>query len=111
LAVFSTRVRRKTWEFNNQGGIMSLLTVVRGFGFAAALVLAAGAIPSLKAQETAGQDLKDAGHDTKQAAKKTGTATKKTAKKTGHAIKKGTNKAADKTEDGARKVKDKTDPN
>jgi hypothetical protein len=89
---------------------MSLLTVVRRFCLAVAVILAVGAITSLKAQETAGQDLKDAGHDTKQAAKKTGRATKKTAKKTGHAIKKGTNKAADKTEDGARKVKDKTDP-
>jgi len=60
-------------------------------------------------QDSAKQDIKTAGHDTKDAAKKTGSATKQTAKKAGSAVKKGTNKAADKTEDGAQKVKDKTD--
>jgi hypothetical protein len=53
-----------------------------------------------------GQDLKNAGKDTKDAtvtgAKKTGRGTKKAAKKTGHEVKKGTHKAAD-------KVADKTD--
>lgn len=89
---------------------MRLPSLVQKLCLSLAFVLAFTATPSLKAQETAGQDLKDAGHDTKQAAKKTGKATKKAAKNTGHAVKKGTNKAADKTEDGARKVKDKTDP-
>lgn len=42
------------------------------------------------AQDSAKQDIKDAGHETKQAAKHTGRSTKKTAKKTGHTGKKGT---------------------
>jgi hypothetical protein len=62
------------------------------------------------AQDTAKQDMKDAGHEAKQAAKDTGHATKKTAKKAGHKVKKGTNKAAHKTEEGAQKVENKTDP-
>ncbi len=51
----------------------------------------------------AGQDIKDAGHSTKQAAKKTGHKIKNTAKK-------GTHKAAHKTKKGAEKVEDKTTP-
>jgi hypothetical protein len=51
------------------------------------------------AQDSAKQDMKDAGHETKQAAKDTGHATKKTAKKAGHKVKKGTHKAAKKVED------------
>jgi len=62
------------------------------------------------AQDSAKQDVKDAGHETKQAAQDVGRATKKTAKKTGHTVKKGTNKAAQKTEQGAKKVEDKTKP-
>ena len=62
------------------------------------------------AQDTAKQDMKDAGHETKQAAKDTGHATKKTAHKAGHKVKKGTNKAAQKTEHGAQRVEDKTSP-
>jgi hypothetical protein len=62
------------------------------------------------AQDSAKQDIKDAGHETKQAAKDTGHATKKTAKKAGHKVKKGTHKAAKKTEEGAQKVEDKTNP-
>jgi hypothetical protein len=65
----------------------------------------------LAAQDSAKQDMKDAGHETKEAAKDAGQATKKVAKKTGRAVKKGTNKAAEKTQQGAQKVKDKTDPN
>ena len=49
----------------------------------------------------AGQDVKDAGHSTKKAAKKTAHKTKK-------AVKKGTHKAAQKTSEGADKVQDKT---
>ena len=68
--------------------------------------------PSNPSQDSgAKQDMKDAGHETKQAAVDTGKATKKVAKKTGRAVKKGTHKAAKKTEQGAQKVKDKTDPN
>jgi predicted small secreted protein len=51
----------------------------------------------------AGQDIKDAGHSTKQAAKKTGHKIK-------HTTKKGTHKAAHKTKKGAEKVEDKTTP-
>ena len=51
------------------------------------------------AQDSAKQDMKDAGHETKQAAKDTGHATKKAAKKAGHKVKKGTHKAAKKVED------------
>ena len=69
------------------------------------------AVPGLlAAQDSAKQDMKDAGHETKEAAKDTGRATKKVAKKTGHAVKKATHKAAEKTEEGADKVKEKTDP-
>lgn len=63
--------------------------------------------------QTAGQDMKNAGHDTKQAAKDAGKGVAKGAKKTGHAIKNGTKKAANKTADatrkGAAKVERKTD--
>ena len=62
-----------------------------------------GALTATASQQddtTPKQDLKDAGHDTKKAAKKTGTATKKTAKK-----------AATKTDEASQKVEDKTKPN
>jgi Ni/Co efflux regulator RcnB len=69
----------------------------------------------LPQNEGAGQDMKNAGSATKDAAKDTGRATKKTAKKTGHAVKKTTkkvvNKSAKKTKEGADKVEDKTQPN
>jgi hypothetical protein len=50
------------------------------------------------------QDIKDAGHDTKKAAKKTGSATKKTTKKAAH-------KTAEKTDEASQKAEDKTKPN
>jgi hypothetical protein len=60
------------------------------------------------------QDMKNAGHEAKDAAKDTGRATKSAAKKTGHAVKRGTKKAAHKTatktRQGAEKVEDKTSP-
>lgn len=62
----------------------------------ALLALAAGA-------QTAGQDIKNAGHDTADA-------TKQTAHKTVRATKKGTHKAASATKKGANKVEQKTDP-
>jgi hypothetical protein len=65
-------------------------------------------------QDSAKQDMKDAGHDTKEAAKDAGRATQKAAKKTGHTVKKTTqsvtHKAAQKTDEGAKKVEDKTKP-
>jgi hypothetical protein len=51
------------------------------------------------AQDSAKQDMKDAGHEAKQAAKDTGHATKTTSKKAGHNVKKGTHKAAKKVEE------------
>jgi hypothetical protein len=61
------------------------------------------------------QDMKDAGHETKQAAKKTGTAVGKSskkvaheseagAKKTGSAVEKGTKTAGHESEDAAKKT-------
>ncbi len=46
--------------------------------------------------QTAGQDMKNAGHDTKEAGKDVGRGTVKATKKTGRAIKHGTHKAAHK---------------
>jgi hypothetical protein len=68
-----------------------------------------------QADQTATQDMKDAGHETKEAAKDTGQATKKAATKTGHAVKKTTKKTVHATAKGtakaADKVEDKTAPN
>lgn len=66
--------------------------------FVSAVLLAVSATA-----QTAGQDIKNAGHDTADA-------TKKTAHKTAHVVKKGTNKAAHATKKGASKVEQKTDP-
>lgn len=54
------------------------------------------ATPRAQAQ-TAGQDMKDAGHHTKDAAKDTGRGVKKGTKKAAHSTKKGTKKAWHKT--------------
>jgi len=66
------------------------------------------------AQETAKQDMKEAGHDTKQAVKKTGhgiaRGTKTVARKTKNGTKKVVHGAAKGTETGAAKVEDKTAP-
>ena len=60
------------------------------------------------------QDMKDAGHSTKDAAKDTGhgvkSGTKKTWHKTKHTTKRATHIAARKTDRGARKVERKTSP-
>ena len=66
-----------------------------------AAVLSGGALGL--AQEGAKQDMKDAGHDSKNAAKHTGRAVKKTAKK-------GTHKSARKVRKGAGSVEEKTGP-
>jgi hypothetical protein len=71
--------------------------------FAVLLVSTAGIAFAQSDSQSAKQDMKDAGHDTKNAAKKTGHAVKKTTKKTTH-------KAAKKTKEGAQKVEDKTAP-
>ena len=67
------------------------------------------------------QDMKDAGHETKKAAKKTGSAVEKgtkkvghksegAAKKTGSAVEKGTKKAGHEVKKGTEKVAGKTEP-
>lgn len=68
-------------------------------------LLCASVAPVVIAQDTQSpkQDMKDAGSDTKDAAKKTGHATKKGTKKAVH-------KTAKKTKQGANKVEDKTQP-
>src|SRR5262249_60607199 len=60
-------------------------------------------LATAQSDQGAGQDIKDAGPSTKQAAKKTG-------KKVKNTTKKGTHKAAHKTKKGAEKVEDKTTP-
>jgi hypothetical protein len=62
--------------------------------------------------QTAGQDIKNAGHETKEAtkdtAKATGKGVKTGARKTKHAVKRGTHATANATENGAAKVEEKT---
>lgn len=84
-------------------------SIARKFGLAAVL-LAFGSLGFAQATDTttphdnsAKQDMKDAGHDTKMAAKKSGHAVKK-------GTKKGVHKTAKKTKHGAEKVEDKTAP-
>ena len=82
--------------------------------FTAAALLLTAAHP-IAAQDTAKQDMKDAGSDTKNAVKKTGhgiakgtktaaTKTKDGTEKAAKATKNGTVKAYDKTKDGTKKV-------
>ena len=78
-----------------------------------ALALLFGAATAVPMHAQVGQDLKNAGHDTKDAvktgAKKTTKGTKKAYHSTVHGVKKGTNKAASATAKGADKVAGKTD--
>jgi hypothetical protein len=64
---------------------------------------------SLLVAQTAGQDMKDAGHDTKNAAKDTGHGIKKGTKTGYRKTKNGTKKAYHKTGSGIAKVGDKMD--
>jgi hypothetical protein len=59
--------------------------------------------------QTAGQDMKDAGHDTKAAAVDTGHATKRTAKTGYRKTKNGTKKAYDKTAQGTKAATHRTE--
>src|SRR5438046_2906921 len=77
-------IRMKLFSTLSAGVLALGLTMVPGFA------------------QSAKEDMKDAGHDVKDAAKSTGRATKKAAKKS-------VNKAADKTAQGDEKVADKTD--
>ena len=52
--------------------------------------------------QTAKEDIKRAGRETKEAAQDAGSATKRTAKKAGHKVKHTTNKAASKVEEKTR---------
>ncbi|MGI9072067.1 MAG: hypothetical protein ACR2JB_12330 [Bryobacteraceae bacterium] len=76
--------------------------------FLSSALLIAGSLVVPAYSQDAGQDMKDAGTHTKNAAKAAGRGTKKAAKKTGHAVKKGTHKAASATAKGADKMADKT---
>ena len=62
-----------------------------------------GRTPRPQNEPGATQDMKEAGHDVKQAAKKTGSAVEKTTKK-------GVHKSADEVKKGAAKVEGKTEP-
>ncbi len=64
-------------------------------------VVAVFSVAGMFAQDTAKQDMKNAGQDTKEAGKNTGKAVKKGATKSTHAVKKGVHK-------GATKVSEKT---
>jgi predicted small secreted protein len=74
----------------------------------ALLIVGSLALPAYQESQSAGQDMKDAGTHTKNAAKDVGRGTKKGAKKKGHAVKKGAHKAASATAKGADKMADKT---
>jgi hypothetical protein len=76
------------------------------FVVTAALVMG-GVVPVTLAQ-TAGQDIKDAGHDTKNAAKETGHGIAKGTKKGYEKTKEGTEKGYDKTKEGTEKGYNKT---
>jgi hypothetical protein len=97
-------------------GQMRLRNFALNVCLSSCVAMAGAAFSATTPQDTQSpkQDMKDAGHATKDAAKDTGHATKKTAKKTGHAVKKDTKKAAHKsaakTKEGAQKVEDKTAP-
>jgi hypothetical protein len=79
-------------EFTSMFQSKYVLTVVLSIAMAGTSF----ALPK-QADQSAKQDMKDAGHSTKEAAKDTAHATKKTAKKTGHEVKKTTKKATHKT--------------
>jgi len=91
----------------------------------AAAALSLGLTVGVCAQETAGQDMKDAGHETKSGAKEVGhgtttaakgvahgtaTGAKKVGSTTKNTTKKVVHKGAQKTDEGATKVEGKTEP-
>jgi hypothetical protein len=85
--------------------IVAKSRVLRTAALAAFFVLIPAALapaaPAQYSDSSAKQDINDAGHSTKEAAKKTGSATKKESKKIVH-------KTAKATDKGAKKVEDKT---
>jgi hypothetical protein len=82
--------------------------------FATTLLVCALGLSLTAQDKSAEQSMKDAGHETKNAAKDIGHGTATAAKKTGHATKETTkkvlHKGAQKTEKGATKVENKTAP-
>lgn len=72
-----------------------------------ASTLALGSVCAIA--QTAGQDMKDAGHDTKNAAKETGHGVKKGTKTGYRKTKNGTKKVYHKTGSGLKKLGDKMD--
>jgi predicted small secreted protein len=77
--------------------------IARKIVLVASLLTISLSLAAAQSEQGAGQDMKDAGHSTKQATKKTGRKIKNTTKK-------GTHKAAHTTKKGAQKVEDKTTP-
>jgi hypothetical protein len=107
-----------TWEWNQRSdeqnttkGEFMKISIRKLVPAAFLFVSMAGLAFATPQDQGAKQDMKDAGHATKEAAEDTGHATKKVAKKTGHAVKRTTKKAAHKVKHGAEKVHDKVDPN
>ncbi|MHB1938751.1 MAG: hypothetical protein ACYCOR_19535 [Acidobacteriaceae bacterium] len=91
---------------------------LRVLALCSALCMGGAFLPAVWAQSTDPgfqQDMKSAGHSTKNAAKDTGngvkSGTKKTWRSTKHGTKKAAHKTARKTDQGARKVERKTSPN
>ena len=76
--------------------------------FVVTAALALGCAAPVVLAQTAGQDVKDAGTDTKDAAKDLGHGVAKGTKKAAHGTKEGTEKAYDKTKEGTMKAADKT---
>jgi hypothetical protein len=78
------------------------------------LMVGSAAAQDSTGQNSAGQDMKNAGHETANAAKDVGHGTATAAKKTGSATKNTTkkvvHKGAQKTDEGATKVEGKTEP-
>jgi hypothetical protein len=111
LVALSSRHSQERYEHRSLRGIsMRLGKQLAGLALAMALACVAYAIP----QDSPKQDMKDAGHSTKNAAKDTGRATNNTARTTGHKTKttskKAAHKSATKTRHGAAKVEQKTQP-
>jgi flagellum-specific peptidoglycan hydrolase FlgJ len=85
---------------------MRMRSVIKTVALATVLLVVFAGISLASPQasdQSATQDMKDAGHSTKQAAKKTGRKVKRKTKRAAH-------KAARKTREGAEKVEDKTAP-
>lgn len=85
-----------------------------GSALSLGLMIGSAAAQDSPGQNSAGQDMKNAGHETKNAAKDVGHGTATAAKKTGSATKNTTkkvvHKGAQKTDEGATKVEGKTQP-